>query len=98
MAPSILHDFLTNCRLFSTPTPTSSFNFGTLSIEQLFHEASDAGITKLALTDINTTSGVMDFIRLAPQHEIEVAVGIDLRIGAKQLYVRLAKNNEAFGS
>ena len=38
----------------------------------------------------------MDFIRLAPQHEIEVAVGIDFRIGAKQLYVGLAKNNEGF--
>lgn len=38
----------------------------------------------------------MDFIRLAPQHEIEVAIGIDFRIGAKQLYVGLAKNNEGF--
>lgn len=38
----------------------------------------------------------MDFIRLAPQHEIEVAVGVDFRIGAKQLYVGLAKNNEGF--
>ena len=73
-----------------------SFNFGTLGVEQLLQEAKRCGISKLALTDINNTSGVMDFIRLAPQYDVEPAIGIDFRIGAKQFYIGLAKNNNGF--
>ena len=73
-----------------------SFNYGTLSVEQLLKEAQRLQITKLTLTDINNTSGVPDFIRLAPKYGIDVAVGVDFRIGAKQMYVGIAKNNEGY--
>ena len=73
-----------------------SFNFGTLSIEQLLQEAQRYGISTLALTDINNTSGVPDFIRLAPQYGINPVVGIDFRIRAKQIYIGIAKNNDGY--
>ena len=73
-----------------------SLKYGTLSVEQLLASAQRCGVSKLVLTDINNTSAVLDFIRLAPKYNVSPAVGIDFRIGAKQLYVGIAKNNEGF--
>ena len=73
-----------------------SFKYGTLSVEQLLAAAQRCGVRKLVLTDINNTSGVLDFIRLAPKYEVQPVVGIDFRIGARQLYIGIAKNNEGF--
>ena len=73
-----------------------SLKYGTLNVEQLLAAAQRCGVRKLALTDINNTSGVLDFIRLAPKYEVQPAVGIDFRIGARQLYIGVAKNNEGF--
>lgn len=73
-----------------------SFNFGTLSVEQILQEAQRLNISSLALTDINNTSGVSDFVRLASKYGIMPVVGVDFRIGARQLYVGLAKNNDGY--
>ncbi len=73
-----------------------SLKYGTLSVEQLLAEAQRCGVKKLALTDINNTSAVLDFIRLAPKYGVEPVVGIDFRRGHVQCYVGIAKNNEGF--
>ena len=73
-----------------------SLKFGTLSIEELLYEAQGKSLNTLALTDINNTSGVLDFVRLAPKYGIRPVVGIDFRKGAQQLYIGIAKNNEGF--
>ena len=73
-----------------------SFKFGTMSTEQLLHEAKQKGCTQLALTDINNTSAVLDFVRLAPTYGIKPVVGIDFRNGATQKFIGIAKNNEGF--
>jgi len=56
------------------------------------------GISQAALTDINSSSGMADWLRLAPQFNIHAAVGIDFRENKgpyrRQLYLALAKNNE----
>lgn len=73
-----------------------SFKFGTMSTEQLLHEAKLKGCTQLALTDINNTSAVLDFVRLAPSYGIKPVVGIDFRNGATQKFIGIAKNNDGF--
>ena len=73
-----------------------SFHYGTLSIEKLLEEAQRLGIQKLVLTDINNTSGVLDFIRLAPKYGVEPAVGIEFRQGDTVRFIGIAKNNEGF--
>ena len=54
------------------------------------------GHSSLALTDINNTSGVLDFVRLAPKYDIKPVVGIDFRDGVRLLFVGIAKNNNGF--
>ncbi len=73
-----------------------SFKYGTMSPEQLLQEAQQKGITHLAITDINNTSGVHDFFRLAPNYNIIPAAGIDFRNGAEQKFIGIAKNINGF--
>lgn len=75
-----------------------SFRYGTMSVEALLGEAQQKGITRMALTDINNTSGCLDFIRLAKnKYGISPAVGIDFRNpGNNSCYVGLAHNQQGF--
>jgi DNA polymerase-3 subunit alpha len=58
--------------------------------------AVDLGHKTLALTDINNTSGCLDFVRLATKKKLKPVLGIDFRNGADQVYVGLAKSNKGF--
>ena len=73
-----------------------SLNFGVMSVEELLQQAQALGIRRLALTDINNTSGCLDFLRLAPKYKIEPVIGVDFRRDTHQLYVCIAKNNIGF--
>lgn len=79
-----------------------SLRYGSLSVTELLEEASkvvyrdEYGWGKFALTDINTTSACLDFIRLAPKYNIHPIVGIDFRNGVEQQFVGIAQNNEGF--
>ena len=50
----------------------------------------------MALTDINNTSGVLDFIRLAPKYDVEPVVGVEFRNGTALKFIAIAANNEGF--
>ena len=73
-----------------------SFRFGTLPVEDLLQQAVLFGINAFALTDINTTSACMDFVRLAPTKGIKPVLGVDCRNGVQQQYIALARNNAGF--
>lgn len=73
-----------------------SLRYGTFSTETLLELAQMNGITTFALTDINSTSACLDFVRLAPRYNIRPIVGIDFRIGVEQHYIAIAKNNDGF--
>lgn len=73
-----------------------SYKYGTLSVEQLLEQARLMGHQAIALTDINSTSACINFIRLAPEYGIKPVVGIDFRNGVKQQFVGIARNNEGF--
>jgi len=70
-----------------------SFKYGTLEPEQLLQDAQSLGIASMALTDINNTSGMLDFIRHSEKYDVKPVVGIDFRTGSKQHFTALAKNN-----
>jgi len=65
-----------------------------MSVEELLDMATEKGHKQLALTDVNSTSAWVDFIRFAEKGGIAPAVGIDFRNGAKQCYVGIALNAE----
>jgi len=73
-----------------------SFHYGVLSVEELLQEAQRCGVRKLALTDINNTSAVLDFIRLAPKYDVEPVVGVEFRRGDKLQFIGIARNNDGF--
>ncbi|MEP4534505.1 MAG: DNA polymerase III subunit alpha [Cyclobacteriaceae bacterium] len=73
-----------------------SFKYGLLSIEKLIEWARINRIKTLALTDINSTSGNLDFVRQAKKAGIRPLLGIDFRNGAVPQFIGLAKNNEGY--
>ncbi|PKA84414.1 DNA polymerase III alpha subunit [Ulvibacter sp. MAR_2010_11] len=73
-----------------------SLRYGTIKPRDLLELAQGLKIPCMALTDINNTSACLDFVRLAPQHNIRPVLGVDFRNGAQQQFILLAKNNEGF--
>lgn len=79
-----------------------SLRYGSLSTKELLEEASKnvirdhTGWGSFVLTDINTTSAVLDFVRLAPAYQIKPIVGIDFRNGMEQQFIGIAQNNNGF--
>ena len=73
-----------------------SLNYGVMPVKEMIPYAKANGITRMALTDINNTSGVLEFLRLCSKENIQPSVGVDFRNGVKQLYVAIAKNNQGF--
>lgn len=73
-----------------------SLRYGVLSITQLLDLAREKEITQLAVTDINSTSACLEFIREAPKVNIKPVVGADIRNGNNRCYVCLAKNNNGY--
>ncbi|GIV36788.1 MAG: DNA-directed DNA polymerase [Cyclobacteriaceae bacterium] len=74
-----------------------SFQYGTLSVEELVQEARRCGVQRLALTEINNTASYIEMLRT--KGNLEVAVGVDVRNEAAPqecLYIMLAKNNKGF--
>ena len=67
-----------------------------MSPEQLLAEAKRKGVSQIALTDINNTSAIMDFFRLAPKYNIKPVAGIDFRNGVEQKFIGLARNLNGF--
>ncbi len=79
-----------------------SFKYGAMSPEELLREAQRKGISCLALTDINNTSGILDFFRLAPTYNIKPVAGIEFRSplsfgeGLGMRFIGIAKNLNGF--
>lgn len=73
-----------------------SLRYGTISVEDLVAEASAMEIEALALTDINATTGVFDFISACEAKGIKPIIGIDFRVEEKGLFIALAQNREGF--
>jgi DNA polymerase-3 subunit alpha len=73
-----------------------SLHYGTLSIEQLVEEAHHYKIPEIALTDINSSSGIIDFVKLCKDNGIIPVAGIEFRNNNYLQYIGIAKNNKGF--
>jgi DNA-directed DNA polymerase III PolC len=73
-----------------------SLRFGVLSIPELIDIAEKNGARKIVLSDVNNTSGVIDFIRRCKKSSVEPVAGIDFRNNAEQKFIGIAKNNKGF--
>jgi len=73
-----------------------SFKYGLRSIEELVIWAVKSKYRTMALTDINSTAGCLDFIRQAKKYNLRPLIGIDFRNGAKQQFIGIAQNNDGF--
>ncbi len=78
-----------------------SYRYGTLGTEELVTLAAESGATALALTNINNTSDVWDFVDFCRQQGIKPIAGVEVRNtpddsmpgSEKLLYVLLARDN-----
>ena len=61
-----------------------SLRYGTISVEDLVRDSARLGISALALTDINTITGIYDFYKLCKEFGIKPIVGVDVRLDNQQ--------------
>lgn len=79
-----------------------SFKYGTMSPKELLADVSTAlqGSThnevRVALTDINSTSGCLYYAMECQNRGWPVIMGVDFRIGNEQQFIAIAKDNEGF--
>lgn len=80
-----------NCHSFH------SLRYGTIPIETLVKQARALHITALALTDINTVTGIYDFTKACLAEGIKPVVGMEIREENRLLYITLAKKQSGIG-
>ncbi|MBN1952371.1 MAG: DNA polymerase III subunit alpha [Bacteroidales bacterium] len=74
-----------------------SLRYGTMSPSRLVEEANRLGIGVLALTDINNTTGMVDFVAECRRHGIHPIGGVEFRDqGHRLLYTLIARDNTGF--
>lgn len=69
-----------------------SLRYGTIPLEELIGQAVSCGVKAMALTDVNTVTGIYDFIKGCAAVSIKPLVGIEFRSNHQLRYVGLAKN------
>ena len=73
-----------------------SFRYGTIETRALVKLARGFGISSLALTNINNTQDVWDFVDFCQQEGIKPVAGVEIRNDSHLCYILLARNNEGF--
>ncbi|MEN8155593.1 MAG: DNA polymerase III subunit alpha [Bacteroidota bacterium] len=73
-----------------------SLRYGTMAVETLVEAAAGMGIEALALTDINNSMGMVDFVRACHRHGVRPVAGIEFRNGDRYLYTGIARNPGGF--
>lgn len=72
-----------------------SLRYGTISVQDLVQQAADFKIKVLALTDINTVTGIYDFYKLCKDRNIKPIAGVEVRVQNQFYYICLAKNQKS---
>jgi DNA polymerase III alpha subunit len=73
-----------------------SFHYGTFSTRELVETAVEKGVTALALTNINSTCDVWEFVKICGEIKVKPIVGAEIRNGDKLLYILIAANNKGY--
>ena len=74
-----------------------SLRYGTIPLDELVRQAKKNNVKAMALTDINTVTGIYDFVKACKEVNIKPIVGIEFRQDNKLLFIGLAKNKEGIG-
>jgi hypothetical protein len=70
--------------------------YGTFSEVALLQLAQENHVGQLVLTDINTTSAGLNFVRKAQELHIKPILGIDFRNGVEPCFIGVAMNNDGY--
>ena len=73
-----------------------SLRFGTLSLQDLISGMLAGGYDTAVLTDINNSSGSLDFIKLGRAAGLNLLAGMEFRSGDQLCFVAVAKNEQGF--
>lgn len=73
-----------------------SLRYGTYSIDELVKEAVKRKIVAMALTDINNSSGMIDFVKSCKTQGIKPIGGMEFRNDDELLFTGIARNNKGF--
>ncbi|QQT56163.1 DNA polymerase III subunit alpha [Sphingobacterium multivorum] len=73
-----------------------SLRFGTLSLQDLVSGMLAGGYDTAVLTDINNSSGSLDFIKLGRAAGLNLLAGMEFRAGDQICFVAIAKNEQGF--
>jgi len=74
-----------------------SLRYGTIPLSDLVEQAKSCNVKTLALTDINTVTGIYDFYKECKAADIKPLVGIEFRQDNKLLFIGLAKSKDGIG-
>ncbi|WP_233789089.1 PHP domain-containing protein [Sphingobacterium sp. HMA12] len=73
-----------------------SLRFGTLSLQDLISGMLAGGYDTAVLTDINNSSGSLDFVKMGRAAGLNLLAGMEFRNGDQLCYVAIAKNERGF--
>ncbi|WP_282636885.1 DNA polymerase III subunit alpha [Sphingobacterium thalpophilum] len=73
-----------------------SLRFGTLSLEDLIAGMQAGGYDTAVLTDINNSSGSLDFIKQGRDAGLNILAGMEFRDGDQLCFVAIARNERGF--
>ncbi|OOG18819.1 DNA polymerase III subunit alpha [Sphingobacterium sp. CZ-UAM] len=73
-----------------------SLRFGTLSLQDLISGMLAGGYDTAVLTDINNSSGSLDFIKMGRAAGLNLLAGMEFRSGDQLCFVAIAKNEQGF--
>lgn len=73
-----------------------SLRYGTLSPEALCTMAADKGHEVVALTDINNSTGILEFVKAAEEKGITALAGMEFRTENRLQFIAIAQNNQGF--
>ena len=73
-----------------------SLRYGVISNEELVKASVNNGYNAMAITDINNSSGVLEFVKLCNDNNIKPIVGMEIRNDDDILYIVLSRNNKGF--
>jgi DNA-directed DNA polymerase III PolC len=74
-----------------------SLRYGTIPLNELVQQAKISRLTSVALTDVNTVTGIYDFTKQCKEVGIKPIVGVEFRQNNKLLFIGLAKNQKGIG-
>ncbi|MGP8217398.1 MAG: DNA polymerase III subunit alpha [Bacteroidia bacterium] len=74
----------------------NSLRYGVFSVNELVQTAKKNNYDAIAITDINNSTGVLDFVKVCGEAGIKPIAGMEFRDGDELLFVAIARNNEGF--